>query len=153
MDSLQFTYWLKGYFEVAEPNTLGEKEIHIIRQHLDLVFNKVTTDYYDTTDYPDPFQGYVRVSDNCSTFSDGTSCGIFYFPEMYCDESQDEVKSPHTDSYVYTALNSDGWLTWGNIDAESDIDAIQKLRSSGLNPIKIPQIDVVNNRTSITTYC
>ena len=37
-----FTYWLKGFFEISDAKKLDEKQIDIIKDHLDLVFNKVT---------------------------------------------------------------------------------------------------------------
>lgn len=42
MDSQNFCYWLKGFFEISSSNELTEKQTQIIRDHLDLVFNKVT---------------------------------------------------------------------------------------------------------------
>ena len=58
MEPLQFAYWLQGYFEVAEPTFLGEKEITIIRQHLDTIFNKVTEGYTPlNTIYTGPSRG------------------------------------------------------------------------------------------------
>lgn len=40
----QFCYFLKGFFEIAEPTYFSEKQIKIIEDHLNLVFNKVTPD-------------------------------------------------------------------------------------------------------------
>lgn len=42
MSSESFVYWLQGYFEIADPKSLGEKEIQIIKDHLDLVLKKET---------------------------------------------------------------------------------------------------------------
>lgn len=44
MSPEQFTYWLKGFFEISDTNNLSEKQVQIIRDHLDFVFNKVTPD-------------------------------------------------------------------------------------------------------------
>ena len=38
----QFTYWLQGYFEIANPLELNPYETKIIKNHLSLVFNKLT---------------------------------------------------------------------------------------------------------------
>lgn len=38
----QFTYWLQGYFEIQNPKELNETQVQIIKDHLDLVFKKVT---------------------------------------------------------------------------------------------------------------
>lgn len=42
MSSESFVYWLQGYFEIADPKSLGEKEIQIIKDHLALVLKKET---------------------------------------------------------------------------------------------------------------
>ena len=38
MTSRDFAFWLQGFFEVANPNTIGTKEVEIIKNHLSLVF-------------------------------------------------------------------------------------------------------------------
>jgi hypothetical protein len=47
MSPEQFTYWLRGFFEISDTNNLSEKQVQIIRDHLNLVFNKVTPDRKD----------------------------------------------------------------------------------------------------------
>jgi len=42
MTTEQFTYWLKGFMELNETNTLTEKQYQIVKDHLDLVFDKKT---------------------------------------------------------------------------------------------------------------
>ncbi len=42
MNSEQFAYWLQGFLEVANPKTLNETETAMIKEHLQLVFKKVT---------------------------------------------------------------------------------------------------------------
>lgn len=44
MDSKDFTYWLQGFFEISNEKTLNTKQVQIIKDHLALVFNKVTPD-------------------------------------------------------------------------------------------------------------
>jgi hypothetical protein len=44
MTTEQFTYWLQGFMEVANPTTLDEKQIQIIKDHLALVLDKQTPD-------------------------------------------------------------------------------------------------------------
>jgi len=39
-----FCYWLRGIMEVINPKTLTEKQVEIIKNHLDLVFEKITPD-------------------------------------------------------------------------------------------------------------
>lgn len=43
-DPLHFAYWLKGFFEIGNSNKLTEIQVQIIKDHLDLAFNKVTPD-------------------------------------------------------------------------------------------------------------
>jgi hypothetical protein len=42
MDSLQFAYWLQGFFELSENKELTQKQVQIIKDHLALIFTKVT---------------------------------------------------------------------------------------------------------------
>lgn len=42
MTAEQFAYWLKGFMEVAQPQTLNSTQIQIIQDHLKLVFDKQT---------------------------------------------------------------------------------------------------------------
>lgn len=46
MDSLQFCYWLKGYFELTDSEQqMSAQQVQIVKDHLDLVFTKVTPNY------------------------------------------------------------------------------------------------------------
>lgn len=38
MTSRDFCYWLQGFFELHDPNTIDEKQTRLIKQHLNLVF-------------------------------------------------------------------------------------------------------------------
>jgi hypothetical protein len=42
MTTEQFTYWLQGFMEVANPTTLDEVQVQQIKDHLNLVFDKQT---------------------------------------------------------------------------------------------------------------
>jgi hypothetical protein len=42
MTAEQFTYWLQGFMEVANPTTLDATQTQIIKDHLALVFDKQT---------------------------------------------------------------------------------------------------------------
>ena len=42
MTPQEFCYWLQGFFEIADPKALDEKQTAMIKEHLDLVFTKVT---------------------------------------------------------------------------------------------------------------
>ena len=49
MTAEQFCYWLQGYMEMSEAEKLDEKQVKIMKDHLALVFDKVTPDYDVTT--------------------------------------------------------------------------------------------------------
>lgn len=38
MTSRDFAYWLQGYFEISNPETIGKDETEAIKRHLNLVF-------------------------------------------------------------------------------------------------------------------
>lgn len=45
MNAQEFAYWLQGFFELNEEDkSLTKKQVKIIRDHLSLVFKKVTPD-------------------------------------------------------------------------------------------------------------
>ena len=44
MTPQDFCYWLKGYVELAETTSLTDNQVLVIKDHLDLVFKKVTPD-------------------------------------------------------------------------------------------------------------
>jgi hypothetical protein len=37
-----FAYWLNGFFELSGVETLNEQQVAIVKEHLSLVFTKVT---------------------------------------------------------------------------------------------------------------
>lgn len=44
MNSETFTYWLQGFVELSDSDTISEKQWLIIKDHLKLVFDKKTPD-------------------------------------------------------------------------------------------------------------
>lgn len=42
MNSEQFCYWLQGFFEMTDSKNLSEAQVKMIKEHLALVFQKVT---------------------------------------------------------------------------------------------------------------
>jgi hypothetical protein len=42
MSPEQFTFWLQGFFELTDSNKLSSNQVKMIKEHLGLVFNKVT---------------------------------------------------------------------------------------------------------------
>ncbi len=45
-----FVYWLQGFMEISNTPNLNERETQIIKDHLNLVFNKVTPTYDSITE-------------------------------------------------------------------------------------------------------
>lgn len=45
MNPLDFCYWLQGLLEISNPKSLHESQINIIKNHLSLVFNPVTSNW------------------------------------------------------------------------------------------------------------
>lgn len=43
MTTENFIYWLKGFFEVSDSKILDQKQVQIIKDNLNLVYNKVTS--------------------------------------------------------------------------------------------------------------
>lgn len=42
MNSEQFCFWLQGFFEMTDSKNLSEAQVKMIKEHLGLVFQKVT---------------------------------------------------------------------------------------------------------------
>jgi hypothetical protein len=62
MTTEQFTYWLQGFMEVANPSVLDEKQTQIIKDHLALVFDKQTPDRSKLIDpYPLPTSPFTPI--------------------------------------------------------------------------------------------
>ncbi len=45
MNEREFCYWLQGLLELSDVKTLDENQVKMIKDHLQLVFNKVTPVY------------------------------------------------------------------------------------------------------------
>lgn len=52
MDEKSFCYWLQGFFEISEADKLSEKQVLMIKEHLKLVFKKVTPEPSQTPQTP-----------------------------------------------------------------------------------------------------
>lgn len=81
MDSTAFTYWLQGFFEISDAKKLDEKQVQIIKDHLNLVFNKVTPNRNEATK---------------KEWSQGSTLeGIdFKSPNLYCSTSTSSGINP-----------------------------------------------------------
>ena len=47
MNSIDFCYWLQGHFEISETTELNEKQVEIIKNHLNLVFKHEIDGMYE----------------------------------------------------------------------------------------------------------
>jgi len=45
MSPIEFCYWLQGYIEIGKPTAMGWNQVQTIKEHLALVFHKVTPAY------------------------------------------------------------------------------------------------------------
>lgn len=50
MTGENFAYWLQGFFEISQSDSLTKEQVEEIKNHLKLVFNKITPTIY-TIDY------------------------------------------------------------------------------------------------------
>jgi hypothetical protein len=99
MTTEQFTYWLQGFMEVANPTTLDEIQTQIIKDHLDLVFDKQTPDRtftpqlepIPTTPHPpyplwvdpNPFKVTCETSTHKNNVENPTTQDFFNLEEIY----------------------------------------------------------------------
>jgi hypothetical protein len=51
MTADQFVFWLQGLFELSDTKTLDARQVTIIKEHLDLVFGKVTPEHKDNGEF------------------------------------------------------------------------------------------------------
>jgi hypothetical protein len=75
MDATNFAYWLQGFFEVSDAKTLDKEQVQIIKDHLNLVFNKVTPNRNELPKEP--------------TLQGGSAAPIEFdlLPKTYCSSS------------------------------------------------------------------
>ena len=72
MTSEQFTFWLQGFMEINDPETLGVRETQIIKDHLKLVFDSKPVErrilLTETPAWPDTTNPYtVTCTSNLGT--------------------------------------------------------------------------------------
>lgn len=70
MNAEQFVYWLNGFFELSDRNKLDSKQVQIIKDHLKLVFEKVTPEYRLTKEEieSDPSLHHLKLNKNYEEF-------------------------------------------------------------------------------------
>lgn len=54
MTEKDFIYWLQGFFEIADPKSIDEKQIQIIKDHIALVLKKETPNRHEVKIVSDP---------------------------------------------------------------------------------------------------
>jgi hypothetical protein len=58
MTAEQFVYWLQGFMEINDPDTISKSETRVIKDHLALVFKKETPNRNGTITVPNtPYVG------------------------------------------------------------------------------------------------
>jgi len=62
MNERDFAYWLQGFFEMTESESLSSAQVKMIKEHLALVFDKQTGkivskggNFFDVRDFPNLF--------------------------------------------------------------------------------------------------
>lgn len=68
MNPNEFVYWLQGYFELTNSNTLTEEQVTIIKDHLRIVFNREQSDILHN------FRSYPPSQSSLIEWKGGTSC-------------------------------------------------------------------------------
>lgn len=84
MTAEQFTYWLQGFLEINDPERISKQETQIIKDHLQLVFNKQTPNKLSSIlgngtsqPYPGPLTTSPYTNPNqvtCGDVSKGLLC-------------------------------------------------------------------------------
>ena len=62
MNSIDFCYWLQGHFEISETTELNEKQVEIIKNHLNLVFKHEIDGMYEKDKLQDVHDGTANTS-------------------------------------------------------------------------------------------
>lgn len=68
MKSVEFCYWLQGYFELYGPKMIDEKETELIKRHLCLVFKHEIDSSYGNENHQQELQS---IHDGSSSSDDG----------------------------------------------------------------------------------
>jgi len=85
LENINFVYWLKGFFEISDAKTLDEKQVQIIKDHLNLVFNKVTPNRSESS------EGSTLKAD-----SEVLNTDIFEGDKKYCSTTTFGLKDVST---------------------------------------------------------
>lgn len=83
MNERDFAYWLKGFFELTKTKRLNARQIQMIKEHLDLVFTKITETSYEIKTEPYKITYPQVVMPSTPAFPT-----IDYGPIITCEENQ-----------------------------------------------------------------
>lgn len=67
MNERDFIYWLQGFLELSEAESLNEKQIQIVKDHIELVLKKETPTYIVSSAGSDELSTYPLVEPKLST--------------------------------------------------------------------------------------
>lgn len=86
MNAEQFTVWLHGFFEISGAKTLNEKQVQIVKDHLALLFDKVTPDRNKGITTPTPLLIPALIPDYPTVVYDKDSENPLpdLLPKTYC---------------------------------------------------------------------
>lgn len=56
MTERDFVYWLNGFFELSGATYLTDNQVRVVKEHLNLVFNKVTINSPETLEEMSEFR-------------------------------------------------------------------------------------------------
>lgn len=84
-----FCYWLQGFIETANPTSIDELQTKVIKDHLQLVFNKVTPKYYTDDKWKAQIVNMQHINGlKCDSYENGrelldqknfpVTCGILH---------------------------------------------------------------------------
>lgn len=85
-----FCYWLQGYFELTESKFFSQLQAKIVKDHLELVFSKVTPDRptWDDGSSGSGYSGFCGVSgwmpSGVDIWPTGISCGLPEYTGVSC---------------------------------------------------------------------
>ena len=68
----QFVYWLQGFVEVANPMVISAQQFQVIKDHLKLVFCKVTPERSELVEHQTPDVDLQQIFDELRRGNSGT---------------------------------------------------------------------------------
>lgn len=83
MTAEQFVYWLQGFMEINDPDTISKSETRVIKDHLALVFDKQTMEQEIITTIPVPTTTPVAVPNKSPIV-----------PNIICDTTEPALPPP-----------------------------------------------------------